>query len=125
MDDARDDFVADVQRYVAAGEELAAAIADFNAMNRAALEDIAIGVPVSESFRIRDSAGWSRRITGLLDEFEACRRVTRASAAAALVDEGRSVTDIGRAFGVSNQVASRFAKGAGRYGDRSVGITPD
>ena len=111
VDDPRERFVSDVRRYVEAGEQLAAGMAEFNAMNRAALEDLADGMPITESFRVRDSAGWSRRVSALLDEFEACRRETRSSAAAALMNEGRTVTDVGRAFGVSHQLASRFAKG--------------
>jgi hypothetical protein len=104
-------FIEDVRRYTEAGERLAAGIAEFNAMNAAALADLTDGMTLTESFQIRDSAGWSRRISALLDEFEFYRRITRTSATAVLVDEGRTITDVGRAFGVSHQLASRFAKG--------------
>lgn len=101
----------DVKRYMEAGERLVAGISEFIAMNEAALQDVGAGMSLTESFHLRDSAGWSRRVSSLLDEFEARRRDTRGSATAALVEEGRSVTEVGRLFGVSHQLASRFVKG--------------
>lgn len=118
-------FTEDVRRYIAAGERLVAGVTEFNAMNRAALEDLADGMSVTESFRVRDSAGWSRRVSSLLDDFEACRRATRTSAAAVLQDEGRTITEVGRAFGVSHQLASRFANaGAPVGGDATGPVNP-
>jgi hypothetical protein len=109
--DARRQFLDDVRAYTAAGERLVAVVTEFNAMNSEAVRDIERGMSVAESFERRDSAAWSRRVSTLLEEFEASRRVTRASAAAALLAEGRSVADVGKAFGVSHQLASRFARG--------------
>jgi hypothetical protein len=110
MSDPREQFVRDVRAYTLAGERLVAGVTAFNDMNTRALEDIEQGMSLTESFEHRDSAAWSRRISNLLEEFEACRRTTRASAAAALLAEGRNVTDVGRAFGVSHQLASRFVR---------------
>lgn len=116
MEDPRQAFLDDVRRYVEAGHRLAAGVTEFMEMNEAALVDLEGGMSITESFALRDSAGWSRRVASLLDDFETCRRDTRNSAAAALLEEGRTVTDIGRAFGVSHQLASRFAKGAAATG---------
>jgi len=112
MTGPREQFLDDVRRYIDAGDRLAAGIAEFTTMNREGLADLEGGMAITESFERRDSAGWSRRVSSLIDEFEACRRATRSSAAAALLEEGRTVTDVGRAFGVSHQLASRFVKGA-------------
>ena len=111
MADQREQMLEDVRRYIEASERLASGIKEFAAMNSEALRDIEGGMTLTESFRIRDSATWSRRVSLLLDDFEARRRDTRSSIAAVLLSEGRSVTDVGRAFGVSHQLASRFAKG--------------
>jgi hypothetical protein len=110
MSEPREQMVEDVRRYMAAGERLVAGITEFITMNAEALVDIEAGMTVTESFRIRDSASWSRRVSSLIDEFEARRRDTRSSSAEVLLEEGRSVTEIGRAFGVSHQLASRFVK---------------
>jgi hypothetical protein len=111
MADAREQMIEDVRRYMLAGERLVAGVAEFVAMNTEALRDIEAGMSLTESTRIRDSATWSRRVSSLLDEFEARRRESRMSIAAVLLEEGRSVTDVGRAFGVSHQSASRIVKG--------------
>jgi hypothetical protein len=109
--DPQEQFVRDVRAYTLAGEALVSGVTEFNDMNTRALEDIEQGMSLTESFERRDSAAWSRRISTLLEEFEACRRATRASAAAALMAEGKNVSDVGRAFGVSHQLASRFSRG--------------
>jgi len=111
MADAREQFLSDVKAYIVAGDRLVAAVAHYNEMNREALADLESGMSMSESFARRDSASWSRNLASVLDEFETCRRATRESAAAGLMEEGRTVTDVGRAFGVSHQLASRFARG--------------
>ena len=111
MSDPHEQFVRDVRAYTLAGERLASGVIEFNAMNTQALADIERGMSLTESFERRDSAAWSRRISTLLEEFEACRRATRASAAAAVMAEGKNVSDGGRAFGVSHQLASRFSRG--------------
>ncbi len=112
MLDPREQFLRDVRAYRLAGERLVSGVIAFNTMNTQALGDLEQGMSLTESFERRDSASWSRRITTLLDDFEACRRTTRASAAAALMAEGKNVTDVGRAFGVSHQLASRFSRAA-------------
>jgi hypothetical protein len=121
MTAARDQFIEDVRHYVEAGERLAAGITSFDAMNTEALDDLLSGMSLSESFRIRDSATWSREVSKLLDEFERCRRETRTSAASVLQEEGMTVTEVGKAFGVSHQLASRFAKGP--HGDEGMVTT--
>ena len=110
MSDPREQFLEDVRAYTLAGDRLVSGVIEFNAMNTRAVEDIEQGMSLTESFERRGSAVWSRKISMLLEEFEACRRATRASAAAALMAEGRNVADIGRAFGVSHQRASRFSR---------------
>ena len=118
MTAARDQFIEDVRHYVEAGERLAAGITSFDAMNIEALDDLLSGMSLTESFRIRDSATWSRTVSKLLDEFERCRRETRTSAALVLQEEGMTVAEVGRVFGVSHQLASRFAKGP--HGDEGM-----
>jgi hypothetical protein len=110
MADPHEQFLADVRAYTRAGDRLVAGVVEFNAMNTQAVGDIEQGMSVTESFELRDSSAWSRRISSLLEEFEECRRTTRASAAAALMAEGKNVSDVGRAFGVSHQLASRFSR---------------
>lgn len=114
MTAATDEFIEAVRSYVGAGERLIGGITSLNVMHGEALEDLLGGMALTESCARRDSAGWSRQISALLEEFETCRRTVRETAAVALVEEGRSVTDVGRAFGTTHQWASRLLKGADR-----------
>jgi hypothetical protein len=109
MEDARHRFSEASRELMAATERLADGLARFRGMNTEALADLDRGMAVSESFARRDSARWSRELAALLDDFETCRRGMRHAAAVVLLEEGRSVKDIGRLFGVSHQLASRFA----------------
>jgi predicted transcriptional regulator len=62
--------------------------------------------------RRSDSATLSRDLTQRLEEFEEVRREIRVSVTAALRAEGLSAADIGDLFGVTRQLASRFAREA-------------
>ena len=115
MTATRDQLIRDARRYVEAGERLVAGVTSLNAMNREALDDLSNDMSLTESCRIRDSATLSRTVAELLDDFERCRRETRSSTAAVLREEGMTIAEVGKAFGVSHQLASRFAKG--RHGD--------
>lgn len=108
--DERDEMMADVRHYIRAGERLEAGLASYNAMNREALDDLLHGMGVAESCKRRDSATLSRHLTSLLADFEESRRRMRASASAALRAEGLTITQIGQVFGVSHQLAGRFAR---------------
>ena len=110
MAEPHEQLVDDVRAYIRAGERLAEGVMALNGMNADALEDLQRGMSLTESVTRRDSAAWSRRVTELLDEFEAARRAVRASTTAVLLDEGRSLAEVARAFGVSHQLAGRFAR---------------
>jgi predicted transcriptional regulator len=47
-----------------------------------------------------------------LERFEAARREVRVSITAALLDEGLSTAEVGELFGVTRQLANRFARDA-------------
>lgn len=77
--------------------------------------DVAImrsGITMAEKMALSDSAHSSRELTRLLAEFEAARRDIRVSVTAALLAEGLSTTEIGSSFGVTRQLANRFAREA-------------
>lgn len=110
MDDCKEAFLVAVREYVVAGERLAEGIRFYNEMNRAGLQDMEGGMSVTESFAKHDSAEWSRNVTSLIDTFEVTRRETRAAAAEALMEEGRSTREIGTAFGTTRQWADRLVR---------------
>ena len=53
-----------------------------------------------------------RELTSLLDEFEAARHQFRLALFAQCLEEGASVAEVGRALGISRQLASRLVSEA-------------
>ena len=121
--DERDQLMADARHYIEAGERLEAGLASYNAMNREALDDVLHGMSVGESCGKRDSATRSRHLTSLFADFEESRRRMRGSTSAALRAEGLTITQIGQVFGVSHQLAGRFARPQRDNDEASSGST--
>ncbi len=118
MHDAIERVIADVQRYSDAGERLAEHLHAQSQWNGNDIASLRSGVSLTESCRITDSADRSRTMTRLLAEFEESRRAIRSSTVLGLLDEGRTVTEIGRVFGVSRQLANRLVNDArAMYGE--------
>jgi len=104
--------IRDIRLFISAGEKLTSGIAENNA---AMLEDVlqlSNGMTMTESMNSRNSAARSRHMTALLDEFEEVRRRTRLSVTVAALAEGMTLKQLGSAFGVSPQLASRIARDA-------------
>lgn len=118
VSDAIERVIADVQRYADAGERLAEHL---HRQSRWNAEDIAClrsGESLIESCQRTGSADRSRTMTRLLAEFEESRRAIRSSSVLGLLDEGLTITEIGKVFGVSRQLANRLVKDArAMYGE--------
>ncbi len=114
MADAKERIIDDVQRYRVATEEL---VAGLRRHTENSAEDIALmrsGMTVADKMRRSSSAEQSRDLTRRLADFEAVRRDVRISVTAALLDEGLTTAEIGELFGVTRQLANRFAQEARR-----------
>ena len=68
------------------------------------------GVPLGEALAELRTAERRLRMTDMLNAFDECRHRLRISITAAGLEEGMTIGAIGRAFGVSRQLAARFAK---------------
>ena len=123
MKTAKNPFIVDVRNYIDAGQRLIDGVSTFNEMNADALEELEGGMTLTESFAIRDSAGWSRRVNSLLEDFEARRRQARESAEIALVEEGHNASSVADAFGTTRQWASRLLKAAQTAPEATVPTT--
>jgi len=110
--EAIDQVIVDVQRYTEAGQALIDRVEMQNAWNTEDIASLRGGVTMTESMEAAASAERSREMTRVLGEFEAARRAVRKSVAAAMLEEGTTLTQLGDAFGVTRQLAGRFAKDA-------------
>jgi hypothetical protein len=110
MPDSRDAVIADVRRLMDSGQELRGQILESRKGFTRGLKLLEGGVPLSEALAELNTAERRLRMTELLAEFDDCRHRLRISITAAGLEEGMTIGDIGRAFGVSRQLAARFAK---------------
>ncbi len=110
MTEARDAVVSDVQRLMDSGQELRSAILDSRKGFTKGLKLLEGGMPLRQALTELNTAERRLRMTELLNEFDECRHRLRVSITAAGLEEGMSIGEIGRAFGVSRQLAARFAK---------------
>jgi hypothetical protein len=110
MSEARDAVISDIHRLMDSGQELRSLILDSRKGFTKGVKLLESGVPLSEALTELNTAQRRMRMTDLLTEFDECRHRLRLSITAAGLEEGMSIGDIGRAFGVSRQLAARFAK---------------
>jgi hypothetical protein len=112
MSAARDAVAADIHRLMATGQELQDQLLESRKGFEVGLKLLDGDTPLGEALVALNSAERRVRMTELLSEFDECRHRLRISITAAGIEEGMSIGDIGRAFGVSRQLAARFAKEA-------------
>jgi len=110
MSRARDAVISDVRRLMDSGQELRALILESRKGFTKGIKLLESGVPLSQALTELNTAERRTRMTDMLSEFDESRHRLRLSITAAGLEEGMSIGDIGRAFGVSRQLAARFAK---------------
>jgi len=119
----------DVRRLMDCGQELRALILESRKGFTKGLKLLETGIPLDQALTELNTAQRRLKMTDMLSEFDECRHRVRVSITAAGLEEGMSIGDIGRAFGVSRQLAARFAKevreqyltcGAGHGGSATV-----
>ena len=110
MTEARDAVMSDVRLLMDSGQELRSAILDSRKGFAKGLKMLEVGAPLRQTLAELNTAERRQRMTELLSEFDECRHRLRISITAAGLEEGMTIGEIGRAFGVSRQLAARFAK---------------
>jgi hypothetical protein len=110
MSSARDEVISDIHRLMDSGQALRDQLLESRKGFALGLELLENDTPLSEAMTEMNSAERRVRMTDLLTEFDECRHRLRISITAAGLEEGMTVTEIGQAFGVSRQLAARFAQ---------------
>ena len=102
--------IADVLRYREATRRLIQGLENQVTSSDEDVEILRSGITMEAKMRRSNSAKLSRELTQRLEEFEEVRRDIRLSITSALRAEGLSAAEIGELFGVTRQLASRFAR---------------
>ena len=112
MADPIEQVIADVMRYRVATNRLIEGLQNQVESSDLDIATLRSGITMADKMRRSGSAELSRDLTQRLEEFEAVRREIRVSITAALLAEGLSAAEIGETFGVTRQLANRFARDA-------------
>jgi len=119
VSDRIEQAIADIEAFAASSERMADRLHQQAVWNREDVERLRSGMTMADACVATHSAERSRTLTRVMAEFEASRRAIRASTVLALLDEGVSITDIGKVFGVSRQLANRLVKDARAAADQA------
>ncbi len=95
-----------------AGQALRAQISYSRKRLEQGIKALELGASMEAALTESDSAERRTKMTDLLAEFEAARHQLRLSVAATGLEEGMTIGAIGRALGISRQLAARIAKEA-------------
>ena len=112
IEPTRQRIIDDVERLLTAGETLRDAIQSHAAGLRHVLARLDSAMTIGALLESTDTPANRQLLTASLREFEGCRHQLRLSLATAGMGENMTITEIGRAFGVSRQLASRYVKEA-------------
>lgn len=89
-------------------DELVEALRHAQSRYRATLDALKGGTTVEAALEAGRSADTRKAMTAALDSFEKYRHSSRLSLIAAAARQGSSINSIGKSWGISRQLASRY-----------------
>jgi hypothetical protein len=105
---SRKQAIGDLDRLMVAVDELAAQLVWVRGQYATAKQSLEEGDTVEMALDKARAAETRESIMVALDEFEKCRYVSRLSLVAAGLDDGMSINALGKSWGVSRQLISRY-----------------
>lgn len=109
MTDHRDAAIRETKQILEAAKTLHASLRANESVYRRGLKALEQGKDVATILGAVDVKSARQQLNETLEAFEHCRHQVRLALTAAGMDEGMTISDTGRAWGVSRQLASRYA----------------
>jgi hypothetical protein len=109
----RDEAIDDLEQLVDAAKRLRDDLRVKEGLYRRAARSLGRGTDVAKAMKSVKADESRRELTDSLDDFEYFRHRARRSLTAAGLDEGMTIGQLGKAWGISRQLAARYAKEAG------------
>ena len=110
MTGAREAAIRETERLIEVAKQLHASLRANEAVYRKGLKDLQKGLPIAATLEDVDVRVARQRLNDALEALEYSRHQVRLALTAAGLEEGMTVADTGRAWGVSRQLASRYAR---------------
>jgi len=112
MTNRRDAAIRDTERLIETAKELHAALRATEAVYRKTLKKLKQDTSISEVLSDVQAENARKELNDALEALEHGRHQARLALTAAGLEEGMAVSDTGRAWGFSRQLADRYAKEA-------------
>ncbi len=106
----RDRVVLSIEHLLEVDREVRKRIQENEVVLRRALKEFTKGASVAEAMEKSQTGFGRQRVNEALDALTEARHEVRLAITMAGMEEGMSIGEIGRAWGISRQLASRFAK---------------
>jgi hypothetical protein len=110
MPKSKDEAVQSVEQLLEALAEARHAIRATEAALRRALKKVEQGSDVATAIEAAHPAETRQRVNDALTAVEQCRHEVRRTVFGVAIQEGMSIGDLGRSWGFSRQMASRYAR---------------
>ncbi len=112
MTDAREAAIAETECLTQVAKDLRSALQVNEAVYRETVTKLRSGIPVAELLENVNAKAAREQLNDSLDALAFCRHTVRRALTAAGLEEGMTISDTGRAWGISRQLASRYAREA-------------
>ena len=110
MPSLRDEALRDLEALIAGVDELAEYLSSMRGSYIELQRILEEGGSVAVALRSVAADEARQAMTAVLDDFERRRHMSRLSLIAADLDEGSTINEISRTWGISRQLASRYVK---------------
>ena len=112
MEASRLGSIQDVTLLVDTLRDLRAQLQSYESICQQTILSLKSGVPIAKILQSVEASDARTRLNSGLEELESVRHRSRLSIIAAEIDEGSSISDVGRQWGFSRQMAQRYVKEA-------------
>ncbi len=112
MSPLRDDAIEDLQQLLEAATRLRADLRAKEGVYRRTVKSLERGTDVAKAMKLVKADEARGELTDSLDDFKYFRHRSRLSLTVAGLDEGMTIGQVGRAWGISRQLAARYAREA-------------
>ena len=109
MDQLRSAAIGEIECLIEVAKELRSSLRSNEAVYLKALEKFRLGDPIRETLEDVNAKAARQQLNDALEALEKCRHQVRSTLTAAGLEEGMTVAESGRVWGVSRQLAARYA----------------
>ena len=106
----REMALVDSENLVAATERLRSDLAHHSTLTQEIAQTVATGAPIVDALLAGQSSSWRPALSDSIRNFEKIRHRTRLRLIAVALEDGMTLLDVAREWGITRQLATRYAR---------------